>query len=444
MVYLDISKYKLINMSIAGFISFFCLLCLVVLFMVKTISKDTKPFFGRIFVCEFFLSLLLVASYGMNGVEGKHIRFFLEVIVFFQYLFGYLMWCFLIEYFLHLLKQAGTNLKIVRVIIWTIFAIATTVLFINLFFGYYYTIDANNSYVRGQYFIIHQILGTSLSTLNLILLVIYRKKIMLRQRICLFAYVGLCLIALIAQFFFYRFPIVMVSMFISTVIAFIFMISEETYIYSQNKEELLQTHAKLILSQMHPHFLFNALTTIAVLCDEDPKEAKQATMDLSKYLRSNIDSISDSSLIPFTKEIDSIMAYLRIEKRRFKDKLDFVMDLAEKDFFIPRFLLQPLIENSVKHGIFQKEGKGKVILSTFKDYEGLIHIIVEDDGVGFEYPIKNDENKVSVGLNNSIKLCSSLLNGEMKINSELNKGTKIEIKFKPVGGGLKNDYPCFR
>ena len=131
------------------------------------------------------------------------------------------------------------------------------------------------------------------------------------------------------------------------------------------------------------------------------------------------------------------MAYLRIEKRRFKDKLDFVMDLAEKDFFIPRFLLQPLIENSVKHGIFQKEGKGKVILSTFKDYEGLIHIIVEDDGVGFEYPIKNDENKVSVGLNNSIKLCSSLLNGEMKINSELNKGTKIEIKFKPVGGGVK-------
>ena len=229
----------------------------------------------------------------------------------------------------------------------------------------------------------------------------------------------------------------MVSMFISTVIAFIFMISEETYIYSQNKEELLQTHAKLILSQMHPHFLFNALTSIAVLCDEDPKEAKQATMDLSKYLRSNIDSISDSSLIPFTKEIDSIMAYLRIEKRRFKDKLDFVMDLAEKDFFIPRFLLQPLVENSVKHGIFQKEGKGKVILSTFKDYEGLIHIIVEDDGVGFEYPLKNDENKVSVGLNNSIKLCSSLLNGEMKINSELNKGTKIEIKFKPVGGGVK-------
>ncbi len=431
-------------MSISSFIAFFCLLCLVVLYMVKTISKETKPYFARIFACEFFLALFLSASYGMNGTEGKYIRFFLEVSAFFQYLFGYLMWCFLIEYFLHLLKQAGTNLKIVRIFIWTIFTIASIALFINLFFGYYYTIDANNSYARGQYFIIHQILGTSLPTFNLILLLIYRKKILLRQRICLFAYVGLCLIALITQFFFYRFPVVTVSMFISTAIAFIFMISEETYIYSQNKEELLQTHAKLILSQMHPHFLFNALTSIAVLCDEDPKEAKQATMDLSKYLRSNIDSLSDSSLIPFTKEIDSIMAYLRIEKRRFKDKLDFVMDLAEKDFFIPRFLLQPLVENSVKHGIFQKEGKGKVILSTYKDYEGLIHIIVEDDGVGFEYPIKNDDNKISVGLNNSIKLCSSLLNGEMKINSELNKGTKIEIKFKPVGGGLKNDYPCFR
>lgn len=444
MIYLSASNYKIINMSISSFIAFFCLLCLVVLYMVKTISKETKPYFARIFSCEFFLALFLTVSYGMNGGEGKYVRFFLEVSAFFQYLSGYLMWCFLIEYFLHLLKQAGTNLKLVRIGIWTVFAIASIVLFINLFFGYYYTIDANNSYARGQYFIIHQILGTSLPTFNLVLLLIYRKKILLRQRICLFAYVGLCLIALIAQFFFYRFPIVMVSMFISTAIAFIFMISEETYIYSQNKEELLQTHAKLILSQMHPHFLFNALTSIAVLCDEDPKEAKQSTMDLSKYLRSNIDSISDTSLIPFTKEIDSIMAYLRIEKRRFKDKLDFVMDLAEKDFYIPRFLLQPLVENSVKHGIFQKEGKGKVILSTFKDYEGLIHIIVEDDGVGFEYPIKNDENKISVGLNNSIKLCSSLLNGQMKINSELNKGTKIEIKFKPVGGGLKNDYPCFR
>lgn len=111
MVYLDISKYKLINMSIAGFISFFCLLCLVVLFMVKTISKDTKPFFGRIFVCEFFLSLLLVASYGLNGAEGKHIRFFPEVIIFFQYLFGYLMWCFLIWIFPSFIKTSRNKPK---------------------------------------------------------------------------------------------------------------------------------------------------------------------------------------------------------------------------------------------------------------------------------------------------------------------------------------------
>lgn len=429
---------KTVIIAICSFILFFCLFYLVVLAILRTVGKDTRAYFGRILVCEALLATSVIVSYCVKEHEGLTNYVTFNVSCFVEFCLGYLMWALFADYLLLTLRRVGVNTKLPRLHIWGLFGVMSVVLIFNEFFGFYYRIDENNFYSRGDFFYINQICGLALALTCLSFLIIYRKKIPFKQMLCLLCYIFLPCVGLALQLFIYGFPFLIIAMFIAIVIMFISMIWEETYSHYKSEEELLLANTKLVISQMHPHFLFNVLTSIAVLCDENPKEAKEATLDLSKYLRSNVDSISDSSLIPFNKELDSIMAYLRIEKRRFKDKLNFVFDLKDKDFLIPRFLVQPLVENSVKHGLFQKEGKGTIYLSSFRDENDFVHIIVEDDGVGFNSNEKSDNDHVSTGLKNSVRLTKNILKGEFIINSQINKGTKIEIKFKDRGE-IRND-----
>ena len=200
---------------------------------------------------------------------------------------------------------------------------------------------------------------------------------------------------------------------------------------------LKYSELKALQSQINPHFLFNVLNTMASLIRTNPEKAREVTIDLSKYLRYNLDN--NLKNVELIKELNQIDTYIKIEKARFGDKLNIIYDVDESlyNFQIPSLIIQPLVENSIKHGILKKRDKGfvKIII---KKIERDIEVEIEDDGIGIEQTIiDNLDKKIeeNIGLKN-VHQRLKLLYGEGLNITKLEQGTRIKFK---ILGGLKYD-----
>ncbi len=194
------------------------------------------------------------------------------------------------------------------------------------------------------------------------------------------------------------------------------------------EKELTDTKASLMISQIQPHFLYNSLTAISMLCDTDAKKAQRATDEFSDYLRGNLEALSHKKAVPFYKELNHVKAYLHLEKIRFEEYLNVVYNIEEEDFFVPSLSLQPLVENAVKHGLNKKDGGGTITIST-KETEGFYQIIVTDDGIGFEPNERPNDNKLHIGIDNVKSRIKTMINGNVQINSEKGKGTTVIVNI---------------
>ena len=196
---------------------------------------------------------------------------------------------------------------------------------------------------------------------------------------------------------------------------------------AQMEKRLESARMDLLQSQIKPHFMYNSLTTIAALCDKNPAEAKRATLDFSRYLRGNIDSVNKMIPVPFKNEMEHINTYLSLEKLRFESRLNVVFDIETTDFSVPALTIQPLVENAVKHGICASaDGTGTLTLKTWEE-EKCFKISVSDDGAGFDVNKKPDDGREHIGLDNVRKRLLSMSNATMKIESEIGKGTTITV-----------------
>ena len=202
----------------------------------------------------------------------------------------------------------------------------------------------------------------------------------------------------------------------------------------ENLMSLLKySELKALQSQINPHFLFNVLNTMTSLIRTNPEKAREVTIDLSSYLRYNLDNNLKS--VELIKELKQVDNYVKIEKARFGDKLNIIYDVDESlyNFQIPSLIIQPLVENSIKHGLLKKRENGyvKIIVSKIdKDIE----VIIEDDGVGIEQSIIDNldkQIKENIGLKN-VHQRLKLLYGEGLNIKKLEQGTRI--KFKILGG----------
>ncbi|MDD4291455.1 MAG: histidine kinase [Clostridia bacterium] len=198
------------------------------------------------------------------------------------------------------------------------------------------------------------------------------------------------------------------------------------------QKELAQSRIAVMLSQIRPHFIFNTLNAIADLITEDPLKAEDAVISFSNYLRVKIDSLQDDRPVLFSDELKHIEYYVDIEKLRFENRIRFVEDVKFTDFSLPSLSLQPLVENSIKHGLLPKPEGGTITLSTRK-VKNKVLITIEDDGVGFNTKnlrkIQTDSyaSLLSVGLSNVESRLKYLAQAEMKIVSEPGEGTTISI-----------------
>ncbi|HBG39122.1 MAG TPA: sensor histidine kinase, partial [Clostridiaceae bacterium] len=198
-----------------------------------------------------------------------------------------------------------------------------------------------------------------------------------------------------------------------------------------NKAEI-----KALQAQINPHFMFNALNTISSLIRTNPDKARELIVDLSTYLRYNISQ--GLAPVDLSKELEQVKAYVEIEKARFGDKLNMLYDIDEDiNIKIPCLIIQPIVENAIKHGILEGTGKGTVKLTINKIDDKNINVIVEDNGQGISediikkvYENKMDENKI--GISNVHNRLIYLYGEGLKIQ-RLNMGTRITYKIKSLG-----------
>lgn len=188
-----------------------------------------------------------------------------------------------------------------------------------------------------------------------------------------------------------------------------------------------------MLSQLQPHFLYNALGTISSLCDVDAKLAKESIIDFGHYLRGNMDSITQKKPIPFTKEMEHVETYLALERRRFGDRLKVVYGIESTNFNLPSLALQLLVENAVRHGVTKRREGGTVtILASETPHE--FRVAVADDGVGFDPECRERDGRSHVGIENVRYRVEAMCGGSLSVESTPGEGTNAVITIPKEAG----------
>ncbi|MBT3134634.1 sensor histidine kinase [Alteromonas sp. ALT199] len=155
--------------------------------------------------------------------------------------------------------------------------------------------------------------------------------------------------------------------------------------YQQQKDLLSQSEIKLLHAQVNPHFLFNALNTISAIVRRDPKSARDLVLSLSRFFRSNLKQ--NTAVVTFKEELDHVNAYLAIEKARFAERLNVIIEYDNDTLttLLPSFTLQPLVENAVKHGIAQRIEGGTLLIKASCTNENKLCVRVEDNAGLFKH-----------------------------------------------------------
>ena len=318
----------------------------------------------------------------------------------------------------------------------TITRITCTLSVISVFLTYiypiYYWIDENNIYHRGRYFWTSQVMGIVGLAMCSWMLIKYHKKLDSQEKKALYSIVALPIIALIIQIYSYGIAVLNLANMMVIIVLFIFMQARQGQILLDQEKKLNNARISIMLSQIQPHFLYNTLTAISVLCDKDPKIAKKATIDFSEYLRGNLDSLSYSNPIPFEKEFEHANLYLGLEKMRFDEELTIKYNIGVTDFSVPALSIQPLVENAVKYGVGQKEDGGTVYITTKETKEEHI-ILIEDDGVGYDVNETKYDGRTHIGIDNVRARLEEMVCGKLEIKSQKGVGTRA-IMTIPKGG----------
>ena len=207
----------------------------------------------------------------------------------------------------------------------------------------------------------------------------------------------------------------------------------ESIRYQRMQKELYEAKVSVMVSQIQPHFMYNALSSIAMLCTIDPKTARKATTTFAKYLRGNMDSIKQTNPVPFTQELEHLKKYLYIEQLRFGDMLNIEYDIQATDFVLPLLSIQPLVENAVKHGVGMKKQGGTVTISTRETLDAF-EVIISDDGVGFDTSAeRKDDGRSHIGMENTRKRIKEMCGGEVRIESKIGEGTVATVVLPKEG-----------
>jgi signal transduction histidine kinase len=192
---------------------------------------------------------------------------------------------------------------------------------------------------------------------------------------------------------------------------------------SQLEAELAQAQLHRLRAQLHPHFLFNALNAVSTLIETDPDAADRMLSQLAGLLRESLreDAPHEVSL---RDELSFLDRYLAIEKTRFSDRLSVALDIDPTilETRVPHLLLQPLVENAIRHGIARRAGAGRIEIRAWRE-NGNLRVEVKDNGPGLR---GTESTAKGIGLANT-RARLERLHGEK---------TRLTLRGLPEGGAV--------
>ncbi len=237
-------------------------------------------------------------------------------------------------------------------------------------------------------------------------------------------------------------PLTVVAVYLATLLAVTLPLKiwnntrNETKLEEQQRL-LMQARLDALSSQINPHFLFNTLNSVSSLIRSDPEQARALVYKLSNILRRLLRK--HENFAPLREELNFIEDYLSIEMVRFGDKLRFEKDIAPEtlDRMVPSMLLQPLVENCIRHGLSGKLEGGTVRVRSRLE-RGRLHLAVEDDGVGIPEAKLATLLEQGIGVSNVNERLKVLFGHDyrMYVDSKPGRGTRIEIEIPELQASL--------
>lgn len=368
---IDLANYAI---AVSGFV--ISVLGLLLVFFFRQAERESRSFF-----LIFFLLLVgYTASATVCQLSGTALLS--RITLFTNSLFSSLL---IPAITLYLLRCAGKSWKhsplfAAVVVLWTVyFALLVVTQFTTRI--YYYTPD--NVYHRGPWYPLLLIPPILLMAADMIGLYRCRAALTRRQRAAFLVYFMVPLICMLIQMFFYGLLLIVFGTSLAVLFMFIVLLIDQVEYSFRQQREIAHERASVMVLQMRPHFIYNTMTSIYCLCDQDPQLARQVVMDFTTYLRKNFTAVASAAPIPFASELEHTRAYLAVEQALYEDSLFVDYDMPHTFFRVPALTLQPIVENAVKHGRDPYAGPFRISIRTRKTDSGS-EIVVADNGRGFD------------------------------------------------------------
>lgn len=419
------------NVAVNVFSAMISLVLLVYMLLVNKKQKDMlHKLFTFLVLCNLGMAFCDALAYIFDGNTLLYGFYIKKAVEFGVYIFGALGVSIYSAYLQVYLKsrRGGESIRWSPLILIKIFsAITIFMALISPFWDFYYYIDTANVYHRGEGYFISQMWVYIIMALNVINIWLNRRYVPGKEIVFLLSYMAIPLLFNIIHMLFYGYSIINMATTIAVLVVYVGIQAEQAKKIKEQELEIAEGQIAVMLSQIQPHFLYNSLASINELSDGNP-EAQQAIIMFSNYLRTNMDSISKKDLIPFVQELNHVKQYLWLEKMRFEDKLKIEYDIEYEDFKLPALTIQPIAENSVLHGITNKEDGGTIRIRTYRS-DGYAFVSVEDTGIGFDTGNEYNEGRSHIGIDNVRGRLKAMCNGTLTLESTPDSGTVAVIKI---------------
>lgn len=395
------------------------------------LSEGRRERLGRLFVLMLVFNVAVLScdlvTWLLDGNTAPAIRPILLCANFGVYSFGYLIVAVFTDYLVtYIGTKTAVSHRLVRVV-FVLCGIAVLLVAVNQFNHMYYNFDAQNSYQRGDWYWFSQAFPIGMLVADCIVVLRHRASLNWRETISLLSYQVLPIAAMAVQIFIFGITLLYVATSMSMLIIYVSIQVEHDLRLKAQELELRDSRVSIMLSQIQPHFLYNALTAIRHLCRTDPTLAQEAVSEFAGYLRANMDSLSHKHPIPFSEELEHVRNYLSLEEKRFGERLRVVYQIGPTGFLIPSLTLQPLVENAVRHGATRSGHGGTVTIRT-EDGGDFWLVGVSDDGPGFD-PTRPPpaDGRSHVGIENVRHRLASMSRGTLTIQSAPGTGAVAVI-----------------
>ena len=291
----------------------------------------------------------------------------------------------------------------------------------------FYYVTPDNHFSRGPLFALCMIPLVLVMILNIVGVIRRRKKLSKKYYSGLLVYLLPMTAAIIVHMFIPVELFVVFGMALFAIVMFGLILSDNMEQYARQQQEIARQRTNALMLQMRPHFVYNTLTSIYCMIEDDPVKAKKVTENFTNYLRNNFTSMSQDKPIPFTKELEHTKAYLAVEQARFEGQIFFEFDTPIINFRLPALTLQPIVENAVKHGRDPELDPLYISVIT-GEVENGVEISVIDTGPGFG-EIDNDEPHIA--LKNIRERLEMMCGGSLTLTPREEGGTLVTV-FIPV------------